>query len=391
MRILFSSLPVHGHTYPLIPLALAAREAGHEVVYATGEEMLPSLRTAGLTVEPVALDMREAFGRALAGLRVAVPRDIPEDQRDDATVEVFSSIAPRAFVDGLAPLIGRFRPDLVIHESGNPGAGLAAILAGVPNVVHSYGRGTPSTGDGLRGRIRQRLLELAAELGAAGATAHPGGLLSKGYLDIYPRSMQDETFLAEVDRTPLRPVSYGEPAELPATVVNRTDPRPLVYLTLGTAFGSPDVLRDAIAGLSQLDCEVLVAAGPTVDVHELGDWPGNVTVETWVPQARLLPHVDLAVHHGSAGTVLSVLAAGVPQLILPQGGDGFINAAAVAQAGAGDWLPPAECDAAAVTEKAGKLLADPACREAAGRVGREIAAMPTPAEVAARLERFTAS
>ncbi|MFD6068801.1 glycosyltransferase, partial [Amycolatopsis lurida] len=36
MRLIFTSLVSHGHLYPLLPLAVAARDAGHEVLFATG-------------------------------------------------------------------------------------------------------------------------------------------------------------------------------------------------------------------------------------------------------------------------------------------------------------------------------------------------------------------
>jgi UDP:flavonoid glycosyltransferase YjiC (YdhE family) len=48
MRVLFASLALVGHAYPLIPLAIAARDAGHEVHFAAGEGLpgRPSPRTA---------------------------------------------------------------------------------------------------------------------------------------------------------------------------------------------------------------------------------------------------------------------------------------------------------------------------------------------------------
>ena len=58
---MFAAIAAHGHTYPLIPLAVAAVDAGHEVVFAAGEQLLPTLRAAGLTATPAGLSMREAF------------------------------------------------------------------------------------------------------------------------------------------------------------------------------------------------------------------------------------------------------------------------------------------------------------------------------------------
>src|SRR5688572_31302008 len=48
MRVLFASMATVGHTYPLVPLASALREAGHEVHFAVGEEMHPVLGKLGL-------------------------------------------------------------------------------------------------------------------------------------------------------------------------------------------------------------------------------------------------------------------------------------------------------------------------------------------------------
>jgi hypothetical protein len=48
MRVLFASLASVGHTYPLIPLAIAARNAGHDVHFAVGEEVHPVLKANGL-------------------------------------------------------------------------------------------------------------------------------------------------------------------------------------------------------------------------------------------------------------------------------------------------------------------------------------------------------
>ena len=38
MRVLFTASPLVGHIFPMLPLMNAAREAGHEVVMATGAE-----------------------------------------------------------------------------------------------------------------------------------------------------------------------------------------------------------------------------------------------------------------------------------------------------------------------------------------------------------------
>jgi UDP:flavonoid glycosyltransferase YjiC (YdhE family) len=333
MRVLFASLASVGHTYPLIPLAIAARDAGHEVHFAAGTEVHGPL--------------------AAHGLRPFRP--------GDAFYEVYA--------EDLEPELARLRPDLVIHEWGLPGAAIAARRAGIPGLWHGFGRLFPEgigldrpTGDG------------------------------RPHLDICPPSLQDRDFLATERRIELRPVPFSIPAALPSWNARRAS-EPLIYLTLGTAFGTPELLRTAIAGLATLDARVVVAAG-RVPPEQLGDVPGHVVVQSWVAQAELLTHADVVVHHGGSGTTLGALAAGVPQLILPQGADQFANAEAVSAAGAALRLLPEQVSANAVAEQVRRLLprhGHAEHRDAARAISAEIARMPSPDEVARDLPDYAAA
>lgn len=289
---------------------------------------------------------------------------------------------PRRFVADLMPVLERHRPDLVVYESGNAGGAIAARLAGIPAIGHGFGRFSP---DELMDVIHGRLAEFAAEVGFEGVTLPSFG---DPVVDICPESVQAPDFLAKANRIPLRPVGWAEPGDLPVGVAGRDTSRPLIYLTLGTAFGDEDVLKRAIGGLARIDADVIVAAGPTVQPEQLGEVPGNVRVEVWVPQVDLLPHVDLVVHHGGSGTTLGAFGAGLPQLVLPQGADQFTNAEAVVAAGVGARLLGGDAVEDVIFEQARKLLADEAVLGAARKLADEVAAMPSPAEVAQRLPEF---
>ncbi|EOD63131.1 glycosyltransferase [Amycolatopsis vancoresmycina] len=308
MRVLFAGLASAGHTYPMVPLAVAARDVGHEVHFAAGEHVHAALR----------------------GLNPFRPAD--------SFYEIYA--------EDLEPDLKRLRPDLVVHGWGVPEVAVAARRAGIPALWHGFGRMIP---DGI------------------GFDRPSGGV----HLDICPPSLQDADFLATAERIPLRPVPFAEPGEFRG---------PLIYLTLGTAFGTPEVLKTAIEGLATLGTPVVVATGGV----PVGPQPAHVTVQAWVPQAAAIAHADLVVHHGGSGTTLAALAAGVPQLVLPQGADQFANAEALLTAGAAVRLLPGELSADAVAEQARKASA---CRDAARAIAGEIAAMPSPAEVARELPK----
>ena len=313
MRVLFASLASVGHTYPLIPLAKAARDVGHEVHFAVGEEVHPPLAANGLN------PFRPA----------------------DAFYEIYA--------EDLAPELERLRPDLVIHEWGLPGAATAARAAGIPGLWHGFGRMYPE-GIGLERPV--------------------GGT----HLDICPPSLQDKDW--REPRIPLRPVPFAEPGE--------TFRGPLIYLTLGTAFGTTALLTTAIEGLAKLGKPVVVATG-RIDPRDLGPFPANVTARKWLPQADLLPHADLVVHHGGSGTTLGALAAGVPQLVLPQGADQFANAAALTGAGAAITVT----DVSAIADDAAAIGAGH--RDAARALADEIARLPAPDDVARQLPDLAGS
>ena len=97
-----------------------------------------------------------------------------------------------------------------------------------------------------------------------------------------------------------------------------------------------------------------------------------------------MPAVDLVVHHGGSGTVLGALAHGVPQLVLPQGADQFINGDLLDAAGLAEVIEPADLTAEEVATAAKVALAER--RPAVDAVRAEIAARPSPAEVLTTLE-----
>jgi UDP:flavonoid glycosyltransferase YjiC (YdhE family) len=320
MRVLFASLSSVGHTYPLIPLAIATREAGHTVRFAAGENVH----------EPLAAN----------GLRPFRPAD--------AFYEIYE--------EDLTPELTRWRPDLIIHEWALPGAAAAAKKAEIPNIWHSFGRMYPKN------------IGLEQPTG----TGRP-------HIDICPPSLQDKNFLETEERIELRPVPFSPPGAIPA------EQGPLIYLTLGTAFGTAELLTTAITALATLGMRVVVATG-RVSPEDLGVLPHGVTAHSWLPQAKLLPHATLVVHHGGSGTTLAALTTGTPQLILPQGADQFANAEALTTAGAALTLNQEEQTTEAITEQAKTLLSQNNHREAAKTIAKEIAQMPSPEQVAKTLQ-----
>jgi len=368
MRILFSGRPAYGHLYPLLPLARAAQDAGHRVTLATGAKFLPELTELGFDTREAGTDIGVAEAEAV--------RRHPDGPVVDVLATMFADILARRTLADLGPVIDWERPDLVVYEMSDVGAACAARRAGVPAVSLTIGRSMPA-------ELRTAAAPAFDWLWGGHTPADP--MLGDATIDLWPRAIADPVAAAIPTRFPLRPVPWSAPSP-PWTPPGR----PLVYLTLGTvAFGAAEVFRTAIAGLARLPVTVVVAVGPG-DPALLGPVPDSVRVERFVPQAQVLDHADLVVHHAGSGTTLGASARGLPQLLLPQAADQFVNAEALSAQGSGLALTGDDVTPDVVAECARTLLGEPVHRATAQALAAEIAAMPAPAEVLPALAEFAA-
>lgn len=350
MKIVFASLPAYGHLYPMLPLALACADAGHDVTIATGAPFLGELPLP--TAQGIAADV------TLHDVEQETAGNHPSAEGLEFATYMFGETTARHVEPALRELFSRDRPDLVVYDMLAVGAAVAAAAFGVRAVSFGLGLWNP-------------LLTHVHELAGADPTL-PGG-----YLDRMPPTMQILTPPSPRCQL-LRPVAWAPDVPLPAWLP--ASPRRRAYVTLGTvSYGAVEVLRRAVLATAAHDVEVLVAVGPSGDPSLLGELPANVHLEKFVPQAEVLRHVDVVVHHGGAGTMLSTLAEGLPQLILPQGADQPFNATAIERVGAGRALTNEAQTPAALAEAIGALLADGPERQAAKQIATEIAAMPAPA------------
>ncbi|MER6535950.1 nucleotide disphospho-sugar-binding domain-containing protein [Streptomyces sp900105755] len=122
-----------------------------------------------------------------------------------------------------------------------------------------------------------------------------------------------------------------------------------------------------------------------VPVDTLGLDPERVELVTFLPAAELLDDVSVVVHHGGSGTTFGAAARGVPAVVTPGMPGQARQAARLQAAGAGLALPAGEQGPESVTSAVRRLLTEPAFAAAAHRLRDEIAAMPSPTQVAARL------
>jgi UDP:flavonoid glycosyltransferase YjiC (YdhE family) len=379
VRVLFSSTRGAGHLQPLLPYAKALVAKGHDVQVAGPHELSGALQTAGLKHAPFAHPGDEALAPFWARLRLVSG----EQQAAVFVQEIFAGLNAQTAFPGVLDTIRAWQPQLIVRDSVEFGALVAAEVAGVPHV---------------RVAVHQRAMEeqirslAAAPIDslrqAAGLTADQGASLhGERIFTSFPESFEGAAD-AEAARLVYR---VGPVKELPSaassTWERNTDGLPLVYITFGTvATTTPEaqhLYQAAIAALTDLPVRALLTTGRGFDLGILGKVPANVRVEAWVPQAEVFPHAAAMVCHGGSGTVLGGLAACIPQIVVPFGADQPLNAQSIATVGAG--LALNKPDAPTLRAAIERVLADSRFRDAARLVSLEMFALPTVDEAAEAL------
>ncbi|MGK4585698.1 nucleotide disphospho-sugar-binding domain-containing protein [Kitasatospora sp. HPMI-4] len=371
MRVLFTAPAAAGHIFPMIPTAHALRSAGHQVLFA-GSAPLEMLRSTGLPVVEVGdgTGIIEAFKR--------VVKDQPAEYvaKDSTQEEILQRAAigfaehGRVAIEGLLRVATEWSPDIIVMDPFAAAAPLVAAKLGIPTVSHNFGvmQGLP-------------MLDRFSDLLAADYQAH--GLTGHGkptVIDVVPASLGGDGGGWRV-----RYVPFNGGGVVPSDLTSRGERR-RIAVTLGTVlteFAGVNPIAWLTEQAAEVDADFLLAVGDA-DLTPLGTLPDNIRPLPWTPLAELLDASDAVIHHGGSGTMLTAAVAGVPQLILPQGADHFINVSAAVTKGFALSSDSDSVDAAQLT----RLLEDKGLRDAATALRSEINELPSPAALVGDFERL---
>ena len=385
MRALFTCQPEFGNFLPLIPIAGALVDAGHDVAFATPAFLRPAVEGAGFRwiragverddPELVAL---EAQRRQLRG---------PEFVRFSIE-QIFAGLRPRRLVPDLLALAESWRPDVFVRDSREFGGLIAAELLNVPHAkveVHAAG---------------EQPYKLPALVDALSKLRQSFGLPDRSipeWLDHYLVLTPFPAVLTTVGN-PVPPTAHhfralppDDPSQaLPAWIEGR-GAWPLVYVSLGTSFSGhrgQEIFSKLLAGLRDLDAEVVATLGRDLDPAAFGPQPGHVHLERYLPLGALLKHCSLVLFHGGSGTLGHALARGLPMVILPLGADQPENAARCAELGASRTLSENHLAPEHVRNVVLDVLHTPGYRQSAERLRDEFERLPGPEFAVELLERL---
>lgn len=193
---------------------------------------------------------------------------------------------------------------------------------------------------------------------------------------------------------PLRPPTATS-RSLPEWWDDLDDSRPVVHVSQGTV-GNTDfseLVAPTLEALADEPVTVVVTTGRGTDgrsVGELPSLPANAVAADFIPYGALMDRTSVFVTNGGYGGLQLALAAGVPIVIAGDTEDKIETSARVAWSGAGVSLKTGRPTASVVRTAVRQVLEDPSYREAAARIGRDIAASPGAGGMVADVEQLIA-
>lgn len=401
-RILLSPMPFSGHVAPLLAVAEALVQAGHDVRVYTGSAFADAVTRIGARLVP----WEQAPDFDENDLAATFPRLRGRKGLWQVFVnltEVMIKTAPAQVAD-LAAEWAREPWDVLAADETSVGVALVAEQSGCPHVTIAVlplnltvtsgppsGMGLlPGTTPLMRTRdaaLRALVPVLSSPLSRPIARARRDVGLPPARLTFEKVVFSTELVVASGCRS----LDYGRtdrpehltfvgrlagsppPAQLPPWWSD-LDGREVVHVTQGTQNIDPtDLIRPALDALADDDALVVVSTGVRGRDELPFPVPRNARVAGILPYAELLPRTDLMITNGGWGGTLAALSHGIPLII----GGGDLDkpevAARVSWAGAAANLRTGTPTAEAVRAAVWRVRSDPDYRATARRLAAELA------------------
>lgn len=156
------------------------------------------------------------------------------------------------------------------------------------------------------------------------------------------------------------PVSMYRNEKIKGFKLNKSEGRPLLFISLGTVFNNDrEFFIKCIKAFGDMDIDVLMSVGKKIDISSLAI-PENFTVKHFyeIPQLEVLNECDAFITHGGMNSVHEGLMFGIPLIVVPQQLEQAHMAKRVAETGCGIYLDMSEVTPESLKESYKKITSD---------------------------------
>ncbi|MFD7730109.1 glycosyltransferase [Kitasatospora phosalacinea] len=396
MRVLFTTLPGYGHAYPMLPVAAALRDSGHDVLFCCAPGFRQVIEQHGFRTRGAGPDYRvgqeAGLVRSWGEARAAGDRDYRY------TGKVLVEFASAGMLPDVLRVAESWQPDLIVRDAVEFSGCVVGEALGIPHATGRDNRFLPPAVwqseagpelDALRAAVG-----LPPDPGCAmlyrqlGLVSMPPSFVSAVGPGAAPDAREFNVHVSPAMRF-IQPRVVSDPAPALPDHLAKGE-RPLVFVSLGTVINDDDLLDRIGATAQLLDVDILIAVGPQAGAAVAAPPRSQVTLVARAPVEEALRRSAVVVTTGASGLTVMALSLGKPVLTVPLAADQPINALRCEAMGVGVRVSPG-ATTAEFAEALGRLLHDPAVAVAARAVEAECRALPAPEHAVGLLQALTST
>ncbi|WP_419724481.1 macrolide family glycosyltransferase [Terrisporobacter petrolearius] len=333
-KVVFFSIPAHGHTNPTIEVVRGLTSRGHEVWYYSFEEFREKIEGAGANY--ISCDDY-------------VPNLRPEDEKKvgkdfSAMIEMIVDTTV-ALDDKVCKELKEINPDCIVSDSLCCWGKLFANKLGITYICSTT---TFAFNQYTAPMMKQSFKEMMyMVLGMRKVNKKLEILRSHGYdvknfVSIIQNDNETNTivytskeFQPMVDTFSDKYYFVG-PSVADVIIEKERNPRKKIYISLGTVNNKNiNFYKNCIEAFKDSDIDVIMSVGNNTEISQLGNIPKNFKVENKVNQLEVLQQVNGFISHCGMNSVNESLYYGVPLILFPQQSEQTMVCGRVAELGAG--------------------------------------------------------
>jgi len=335
-KIVFFSIPAHGHTNPTIPVVAELVNRGHQVWYYSFLEFQGKIEGAGAAF--IACD---EFLPQLS--QKELDRKVGKDFT--ALIEMVADTTI-ALDEKVCQELREIQPDCIVSDSICFWGKLFAKKLEIPYVcsttTFAFNQYTAKLMK--RGFIDVwRMIVGLPRMNRKIQLLKNHGYEIENFVSIVQNNNETDTivytskeFQPMADTFSERYAFVGPSIrQSPSIQINKKD-RKLIYISLGTILNqNQDFYQKVIQAFADTDYDVVMSVGEKTEIASLGNIPRNLTVNNVVDQISVLQTADVFITHCGMNSVNESLYFEVPMVLFPQHSEQGLVADRVAELGAG--------------------------------------------------------
>lgn len=335
-KIVFFSIPAHGHTNPTIPVVTELINRGHQVWYYSFLEFQEKIEGAGATFIPCDEFLPQLSQKEL-------DRKVGKDFA--ALIEMVADMTI-ALDEKVCKELRGIQPDCIVSDSLCLWGKLFSKKLGIPYICSTTSFAFNQYTAKL---MKQSFMELWGMIVGMPRINKKIQLLKdhsfevENFVSIVQNDNETDTIVyTSKEFQPMADTFSGQYAFVgpsirqSSSVQNDKKDRKIVYISLGTVLNqNQDFYQKLIQAFANTDYDVVMSVGEKTDISSFGKIPGNFTVKNSVDQISVLQTADVFITHCGMNSANESLYFGVPMVLFPQHSEQRLVADRIAELGAG--------------------------------------------------------